>query len=278
MSITAANLPRPQQADIASRIHGNLVTRKQDGLPEPGIDAFIPETGDLAVRLGGHVDGKIGAIAARITSRAHLETVDGEVDTYIRHVDSFLVNEGRRRNGPHAPEARALHKAVFPHGIGFIDDPVPEENLKARKALSVLRSTEHKDTLAALEFPMMWLDRLEKALDASDAALEDVKEATLDQHTHVSLGQAAEADFVDVMNRLRKYIGSRAGRKDVAKRDEGRKLLAPLLEALAQAKAEAAARKTRKQKAETATPAPSGEKKGKAKASKAAQTKGTGAS
>jgi hypothetical protein len=48
----------------------------------------------------------------------------------------------------------------------------------------------------------------------------------------------------DTMTRLRRYVGSRAKRTESAKIEEGKALLAPLLDALKKLNAEAAARAT----------------------------------
>ncbi|MDC3958055.1 hypothetical protein [Polyangium jinanense] len=64
----------------------------------------------------------------------------------------------------------------------------------------------------------------------------------------MNLGKNAEAHWLDVVGRLRKYVESRASAGDVKRSLEGRALLAPLLDAMAHAKAVAAARATRRSK------------------------------
>lgn len=240
-------IARAQKARIAAELGVNLKTRCAKGPPEPPLDAYIPTCDSLALRLGGHVDGKDMALAAHGARVYLLEVADGGVDTWLRHAENFLAAEGRRRHGPFAAAARALHETAFPSGLDFLDDAVADENVIARRVLSTLRSDEHKATLAGIHFPMGWLDELEKALQESETALAQLNATRDDKRGHVDLGRAAEEEFVDVMLRLRNYVERcRASRKDVEKRNEGRSLLAPLLTHLALMKSEEAARKTRK--------------------------------
>jgi peptidoglycan hydrolase CwlO-like protein len=76
----------------------------------------------------------------------------------------------------------------------------------------------------------------------------------------VVLGRDAEEEWVDVMRRLRKYVEARASADDLEKQEEGKVLLAPLLDALKKMHADAAARTTRRGS-------------GKKRAAKAAETK-----
>ena len=97
---------------------------------------------------------------------------------------------------------------------------------------------------------MEWTHAWEAALNASDAAFEEVQRARTGKTIHVLAGQDAEVAFVDVMVRLRKYIDSRAPRRDTVKVAQGRALLAPLLDMLSKEKAEERARATRKENAQ----------------------------
>ncbi|MEO5727059.1 MAG: hypothetical protein ABI134_23370 [Byssovorax sp.] len=69
--------------------------------------------------------------------------------------------------------------------------------------------------------------------------------------SHIGVGQGAEADWVEMIPRLRGFITSRAKRTDIAQVAEARELLAPLTDALTRIDAEDARRATlRAQEAE----------------------------
>jgi hypothetical protein len=104
---------------------------------------------------------------------------------------------------------------------------------------------------------MEWTEAWEAALEESDAAFRDAEKSRLDQAQHIGRGQDAEADFVDVMIRLRRYIDSRASRHDKARIAEGQRLIAPLLSAMKKMKTERLARATRRENAGQDAPAPS---------------------
>ncbi|MDI1451992.1 hypothetical protein QHF85_48560, partial [Polyangium sp. 6x1] len=130
----------------------------------------------------------------------------------------------------------------------FLDTRVPDENAEVRRILAVLRAPEHAATLAAISFPLEWLSRLEFAVGESDLAYAERASARGNVGDHVNLGKDAEADWLDVVGRLRKYVEWRASTADVERSLEGRALLAPLTDAMAHAKAVAAARATRRTK------------------------------
>jgi hypothetical protein len=172
-----------------------------------------------------------------------------DVDTTYRHIHTFLSIEASRRSGPHVEAAAALDRAAFPKGLACVDARIPEENAYCRAALTVLRSPQHQSTLTAIRFPMEWLEGLDAALTESEHAFEHAAKAEGEKGGHVDLGRDAEAQWLDLMMRLRRYVASRAGRKDVVKQNEGRMLLQPLLHAIQKLKTDAAARATRRAKA-----------------------------
>jgi hypothetical protein len=135
--------------------------------------------------------------------------------------------------------------AAFPHGLSHVDDYIPEENQFCRATIAVLRSTEQAPTVAAIGLPSTWTNNWEVAIDESDAVFAEVNAARESKSGHVDEGVDAEDDFVDIVVRLRRYIASRASRKDKAKQAEGRELLHPLTEALKKMATEQAARETR---------------------------------
>lgn len=246
--LTASDLSRPEMALVAHGLLARLVARKQQGPAEPALDAFIPELDQVASALGEHVGGKAAEDAKRRAALAKQDEADDEVDAWLKHHEAFLRIAGARRTGPHAAAAEAIHDAVFPDGLAHVDDPIPQENQLCRGAITILRAPEHAPTLAAIGLPSVWLDQWEAALDASDAAFAATQAAREAKRAHVGGGVDAEAEFGDLAVRLRRYIGSRASRKDKARIAEGRMLLEPLIAALEKAEKERAARETRKKK------------------------------
>jgi len=244
------NIPRPEKLEVARKIHANLVARQAAGPAEPALDAYIPDIAGVIGRLETHVHGSVNASTARQVQLARLDVADIEVDTWYRHIEGFLHVEAHRRAGPNVIAARAVYAAACPDGLAHVDDRVPEENAYCRNLLSVLRDPANAATLAALELPLVWLDRLQAALDASDAALRDLAAARQDKSTHTDLGRDVEEDWVDLMDRLRRYVDTRASRHDAVKRAESEALLGPLLVVIKKLRADAAARRTRRTKQE----------------------------
>jgi hypothetical protein len=254
----AANLnqiPRAQKRDIAQKVVANLVDRATKGPAEPALDAYTVELGDIAGALDTQVTGNVLADAKRTARLARLDAADDQVDTCYRHVESYVSVEARRRTGPNVALALALHGTAFPDGLEHVDDAIDDENRLCRESLSVLRSTEHAPTVEAIELPLAWLDKWEAALEESDAAFDAVEKARTAKKTAVDLGRDAETDWVEAMVRLRRYVGSRAKRSDTARVAEGKELLAPLLDTLAQLRSEAASRATRRENAKADPPA-----------------------
>jgi hypothetical protein len=243
---TVAELSRPQMLDVGREIMKRLKERKKQGPKEDALDAYIPELDAVVKSLETHVDGKVLADAARTAMLARSEAADIDVDTWLRHHESFVFIEANRRDGPNVAAVKALYATAFPDGLGHIDDYIPDENRLCRDAVTVLESPEHAATVKAIELPAAWLPKWKAALDESDQAFDAVQKARTNKKTHVGAGQDAETDFIDGMVRLRRYIGSRAARSDTAKIAEGRTLLDPLLVMLDKSKAEKGARATRK--------------------------------
>jgi hypothetical protein len=243
-----SDLSRPVMAEVGRGVLKNLQERAAAGPQEPGLEAFIPELEGVVVRLETHVGGSVLADAARKAQLVRVENADCDVDTWLRHVENFVWIEATRRVGPNVALALALHHAAFEDGLSIVDDYIPDENRVCRESIAALRSAEHAPTLAAIGLPQDWIPTWEAALNESDAAFAARDAARADKSKHVGGGQDTENDFVDVMLRLRKYIGSRASRKDKAKIAEGEALLKPLLDALKKARADQAARATRNAK------------------------------
>ena len=251
MAVNLRQIPRAEKRGIAQKIFHNLEERLAKGAPEPALDAYIVELSDVVTTLDTHVAGSVTADAERTARLARLEVADDDVDRWYRHVEGYVNVESRRRTSPDAKTANALHDAAFPDGLEHIDDFEGDENRVCADALAVLRSPEYAPTLKAIELPTAWLDRWESAIAESDAALFAVQKARTDKRGHVDAGRDVETEWVELMVRLRKYVGSRAKRSDVARVNEGKVLLAPLLDTMAKLKAETLSRATRKAKAKT---------------------------
>ncbi|MDI1451549.1 hypothetical protein [Polyangium sp. 6x1] len=243
-----AKLSRVEKATISRKLHQKLIERAQLGPAEPALDVFIPQLDAIAARLDTHVSGKNAAHAAVAAHADKVEALDEDVDTWGRHIESFLDVEGRRRHSPFASAARVLSAAAFPEGLSFLDDRIPDENARMRATLTMLRAPEHAPTLAGIKLPPEWIDSLESALDASDQAYADRVAARGTQGEHVHKGRSVEAEWVHVVSRLKKYVESRDIRGDVERDVENRALLAPLTDAITHAKAVAATRATRRSK------------------------------
>ncbi|UQA59472.1 hypothetical protein [Polyangium aurulentum] len=245
-SVTASDLSRAQKLDVGKAILARLVARQQMGPKEDALDGFIPPLNDAVERLSTHVGGKVEADAARKAQLLRLERADSEVDAWLRHHESFIDVEANHRFSPHAEAARALHDAAFPDGISHVDAYIPDENRLCRHAIAVLASPEHAPTVAAIELPTAWTSKWQAALDESDAAFSEVQKARETKASHVGEGRDAEADFVELMVRLRRYMDARAPRADKLKQAENRELLQPLLDALKKLQTEKAARASRR--------------------------------
>lgn len=250
------DIPRPEKLSLAHNIHTNLVTRQNAGPPEPALDGYIPELAAVIGQLDAHVGGASTASTAWQVQLGQVEMADIRVDTWYRHIESFLFVEANRRSGPEVIAAAALYAAACPDGLAHVNARVPEENAFCRSMLAALRDPVNAATLAAIELPPAWLDRLEDALDASDAAHAQLVAARHGRSTHLDLGRDAEEAWVDVMGRLSRYVDSRASKRDVARRAEGEALLAPLLDAMKKMRAAAATRRTRRQNQQPDDPAP----------------------
>ncbi|WP_170229886.1 hypothetical protein [Polyangium fumosum] len=255
MGASLEQIPRAEKRDIVRKIKENLEVRAANGPPEPGLDIYIGECADVTHALDAHVTGNVLAHAERAARLAQLEAADDEVDTGYRHIEGYIGVESRRRVSPNLLGALALHQAAFPNGLAHVDDPIADENRVCREALLVLRAPEHAATLAAIELPIIWLDRWEAAIAKSDALLAEVERARTEKRAHIEAGRDAETEWVELMVRLRRYVSSRAKRSDAARIQEGKMLLAPLLDAMAKLRAGAAARATRKENGKQETPA-----------------------
>ena len=239
-------LPRPEKKRINGEILILLQSRSAAGPPEPALDAFIPELEAVGAALHTSVDAQGAAAAALKAILAKLDAADVDVDTWLRHHYYFIDVEATRRAGPHVAGAQALGEAAFPDDLEHVDDFIPDENELCRKSIAAIRSPEHAATVVAIGLPSAWTDAWAAAVVVSDALFNEVQTVRAGKSVHVIAGQDAEVAFVDVMTRLKRYIGSRASLKDTVKVAQGQLLIQPLLDALAKMRAEERARATRK--------------------------------
>lgn len=259
MTVSLKDVPRDEQLRVAKKVRDRLMARRDRGPDEPGLDGFIAELDEVIALLEGHATGKTttDAVLAGLLSRVEMADVD--VDTWLRHIDSFLWVEATRRAGPNVVAAAKLAQKASPLGLKLVDAPIVEENSYCREMMTVLKAPESQATLTAIAFPTTWLDTMDAALGASDGAYAALVAAKAARTGYVAGAQGAELEWCDTMVRLRRYIGSRARRNDATRKREGQELLTELLDALAKLRAAAAARATRREKDEAAPAAPTTE-------------------
>jgi hypothetical protein len=133
-------------------------------------------------------------------------------------------SRGRRKHHPTEPPRRA--RGAFAAHVGRTRPIFPTS------------------AWTAIALPLAWLDAWEVSLTRSETLYGEIEKARTARRTHVSAGQDAETEFVEICVRLRRYVGSRASSSDKARVAEGKTLLAPLLDAMARLRATAAARAT----------------------------------
>jgi hypothetical protein len=233
MSVPIQQIPRAQKRAIAQALYTNLSARFRRGPPEVALDDFLPQLMDVATRLNATRPERTLDREQRILA---IVSADDEVDTYLRHIEGYLAVEALRRAGPNVAKAKALHDLAFPDGLAHIDDRIVEENFHCRASLSVLRAPENSALIKEIELPPAWLDRWEAALNSSDAAVSQGLRASAMEAAGGAAGEPAnqdpEADWVDLVARLRRHVTGRAARDDSARVEEGRVLLRPLFDAL----------------------------------------------
>lgn len=262
MRVTPAEITRKKKGEIAVAFAALLTEREKATPGEAALYAFTPLFADLGARLTTAADDNTAAKAARETRLVKLEIADDDADRWYRHNFYYLETESLRRTGDVGKLARALLVTAFPDGLSRVNDAVEDENEYLHEAVGVLRKPEHVPTLAAMDFPASFLDGLDRALVVSDAALDEVTKARDDKTGAIESGRDAEDEWIDAMVRFRKYVESRATKRDKARYEEGQKLLAPLLDELARIKTERLAKETREKHA--------AEEKAKAEAAKKA--------
>ncbi len=250
-------LPRPEKLRVARALSSLLQARIDAGAPpDPSLNGFHTEINAISSKLETHVDGLAGVKGKRSALIAAGNESDDLTDYWYRLWHGFLYAAAARRTGPHTPRAQELFKAVFPHGLEHIDDRIVEENAHCRESIEVLRAPENASLLAALNTPSGWLDAFEAAVNQSDADADALEKARGDKNAHIDLAQDADEEWEDIMLRYRHHIAGRAKRAEVQKKNEGRLLLAPLLDAVKKMRADAATRAALKAKDTEPPPKP----------------------
>lgn len=238
-------LPRAEKLRVTQAITERLKERTNAGAPpEPMLDAFSIEMQDVGTKLQTHVEGIAGARGNRSALIAAADECDDLTDYWYRLWYGFLYAAAARRTGAHTPHAQAFFKAAFPRGLEYVDDRIIDENARCRESIEVLRAPEYADLHITLNTPPGWIEGFEKAVEDSDKAIEGLEKARGNKAAHTELAQDADEEWEDMMLRFRHYIAGRAKKDEVEKKNEGRMLLAPLLDAVKKMRADAATRAT----------------------------------
>ena len=241
-----AHVPRDEKRRIASDIHDNLVARSTQGPPDPILDPFIPKTAVLRDALTSHVDDKSAALAERSALLAENDKDDDEVDRWYRHGYRYLEVESLRRHAPEHVAIDALLKAAYPHGLSNVDDRIPDQNEDVRQTLTTLRNPEYAATIAAIAFPTVWIDVLDMAVKKSDASFAAYEAAMGEASTAVALGRDAEDDWVQWARAITHAIALRSSGAESDIVEEGKRIMAPLTNAIRHLRNQAKTRATKK--------------------------------
>jgi hypothetical protein len=140
----------------------------------------------------------------------------------------------------------ALLSTAYSEGLAYVDDRIPDQNEQVRKTLVVLRDPQFADTLVAMDFPTSWSDRLEAAVDRSDKSFAAYQATFGNASTAVALGRDAEAEWVQLARTITHTIALRSVGGDPDVVEEGKRLIAPLTNAIRQLRSESRTRKTKR--------------------------------
>lgn len=243
-----AQVPRESKRRVAGELHDNLAARANDGPPDPMLDPFIARFATIRDALAEHVDGKSNAEAQRSAALVECDITDDEVDRWYRHLYRYTEVETLRRHVAHHALIVALLDAGYPQGLSHVDDRIPDQNGEVRKTLAAYRDPQFADALSAMELPVAWLEKLDAAVQKSDASFSNYEATFADKSSAVALGRDAEADWLVLVRKLTHTIALRSEGASVEVVEEGKRLLAPLTNAVRQLRTEARARaKKRKQ-------------------------------
>ena len=244
---TFAHVSRGEKRRIAAEIHDNLAARATNGPADPLLDPFVAKSASVRDGLSTHVDAKSSANAERTALLAKNDHDDDEVDRWYRHIYRYLEGESLRCHAPVHAAIAALLDVAYSDGLAHIDDRIPSQNEEVRNTSTALRNPEVAGTLTAILFPITWLDALDIAVKKSDASFAAYQAALGDGSSAVALGRDAEDDWVQWARALSNAVALRSSAADIDIVEEGKRLLAPLTDAVrllrTQAKTRAAKRK-----------------------------------
>ena len=241
-----AQIPREGKRRIAGELHDNLAGRAGAGLPDSWLDPFIAQFANARDSLSQHVDGKSNAEAQRSAALVQCDVDDDEVDRWYRHLHRYTEVESLRRHVAHHALIVSLLDTAYPHGLSHVDDRIPDQNDEVRKTLTAFRDLQFADALSAMELPVAWIDRLDAAVQRSEASFSSYEATFANKSSAVALGRDAEADWVSLVRKLTHTIALRSEGASVEVVEEGKRLLAPLTNAVRQLRTEARARATKR--------------------------------
>lgn len=243
-----SQISREDKRRIASEIHDLLVARAKASPPEPLLDALIPRFAASRDALAGQVDGKANAEASRSALLATNDVNDDDVDRWYRHIYRYTEVESLRRHAAEHVSIVALLAAGYPEGLGHVDDRIPDQNQEVRKALVVYRDPKYAATISSMELPLVWLDSLETAVGKSEASFAAYQTTFGDASTAVALGRDAEANWVLLVRAFDHTLGLRSLGADLSGIEEGKRLIAPLKDAVRLLRSESRTRATKRDK------------------------------
>ena len=237
---------RVNKRRVASEIHDNLEARATSGPPDSLLDPFIAKTAKVRDALGAQVDDKSAALAEKAALLAANDIDDDEVDRWYRHTYYYLEVERLRRHGPDDVGVEALLKTAYSDGLSHVNDRIPDQNEEVRKTITALRHPEVAGTLAAIAFPTGWIDSLDAAVQKSAQSFAAYQAAMGDASTAVAMGRDAEDDWVSWARALTHAMALRSTGADIDVVEEGKRIIAPLTNAVRHLRTQAKTRATKK--------------------------------
>lgn len=237
---------RVNKRRVASEIHDNLEARATSGPPDSLLDPFIAKTAKVRDALGAQVDDKSAALAEKAALLAANDIDDDEVDRWYRHTYYYLEVERLRRHGPDDVGVEALLKTAYSDGLSHVNDRIPDQNEEVQKTITALRHPEVAGTLAAIAFPTEWIDSLDAAVQKSAQSFAAYQAAMGDASTAVAMGLDAEDDWVSWARALTHAMALRSTGADIDVVEEGKRIIAPLTNAVRHLRTQAKTRATKK--------------------------------
>jgi hypothetical protein len=237
---------RPEKKRVSSELHDNLASRAANGPPDALLDPLIAKFATSRDALGEQVDGKSAALAEGAAALVTCDIDDDEVDRWYRHVYYYVKAESLRRHAPQHASINALLSTAYPDGLAHVDDRIPDQNEEVRKTIVAFRDPQFAETLVAIELPTSWIDKLEAATHRSAASFAAYQATSGHASTAVALGRDAEEEWVQLARTITHTIALRSvgAAPDVV--EEGKRLIAPLTNAVRLIRTESRARETKR--------------------------------